>query len=309
MLKLPILLTWLSMSEEEPGSLDRKYTCEIAGVVAGKTQYFPSAEAQPNTAYTVRQLLELMTVNSDNRATQTLMQHMPIGRFIKVFSDLGLHAPAITDTHYAMNVRDVSIFMKALYNGSYLSPINSEYALEMLTRCEFKQGVVAGLPADISVAHKFGESGDPTEKQLHETALVYLNGHNYLITIMTRGQDIMKLPAAQNRPKGVEIKTSGDAEVMHRDFRALTSAFDAARTAAPGLSRWALADAVAGFDASVTDDGAAFGGDLAVAYAGGGFSGVNVARAFEILQSDDFAAAPQTLRDPAWLKSPLSRTL
>ncbi|MFO1322068.1 MAG: calcium-binding protein [Burkholderiales bacterium] len=102
---------------------------------------------------------------------------------------------------------------------------------------------------------------------------------------------------------------SGDAEVMHRDFRALTSAFDAARTAAPGLSRWALADAVAGFDASVTDDGAAFGGDLAVAYAGGGFSGVNVARAFEILQSDDFAAAPQTLRDPAWLKSPLSRTL
>ena len=194
MLKLPILLTWLSMSEEEPGSLDRKYTCEIAGVVAGKTQYFPSAEAQPNTAYTVRQLLELMTVNSDNRATQTLMQHMPIGRFIKVFSDLGLHAPAITDTHYAMNVRDVSIFMKALYNGSYLSPINSEYALEMLTRCEFKQGVVAGLPADISVAHKFGESGDPTEKQLHETALVYLNGHNYLITIMTRGQDIMKLP-------------------------------------------------------------------------------------------------------------------
>lgn len=194
MLKLPILLTWLSMSEEDPGLMDRKYTCEIAGQVAGKTQYFPSVEAQPNTSYTVRRLLELMAVNSDNRATQTLMQHMPTGRFIKVFTDLGLRAPGMTDTRYAMNVRDVSVFMKALYNGSYLSPINSEYALEMLTRCDFNQGIMAGLPEEVSVAHKFGESGNDEEKQLHETALVYLNGHHYLITIMTRGKDIMKLP-------------------------------------------------------------------------------------------------------------------
>lgn len=194
MLKLPVMLTWLSMSEEEPGLLDRTYTCEFGGVVAGKTQFFPSAEAQPNRSYTVRQLLELMTVNSDNRATQTLMMHMPTGRFCRVFTDLGLRAPDMADQHYAMNVRDVSIFLKALYNGSYLSPMNSEYALEMLTRCDFKQGVVAGVPAQVAVAHKFGESGDPNEKQLHETALIYVNGHNYLLTIMTRGQDIMKLP-------------------------------------------------------------------------------------------------------------------
>ncbi len=87
-----------------------------------------------------------------------------------------------------MNVKDYSLFMKALYNSSLLSPLNSERALELMTRSDFKAGLVAGLPQGVEVAHKFGEAGDPAEKQLHETGLVYLEGNPYLITIMTRGQ-------------------------------------------------------------------------------------------------------------------------
>ena len=51
--------------------------------------------------------------------------------------------------------------MKALYNSSLLSPVNSVYTLELMMRATFKQGIVAGLPTGVDVAHKFGEAGTP----------------------------------------------------------------------------------------------------------------------------------------------------
>ena len=50
------------------------------------------------------------------------------------------------------------------------------------------------LPDSIRVAHKFGESGTLTEHQLHESGIVYLQHNPYLITIMTKGPDVKKLP-------------------------------------------------------------------------------------------------------------------
>lgn len=205
MLKLIVMLTWLSLEEEDPGSLDRTFTCETAKV-GDKEEHFPSAQAQPGQKYTVRQLLELMIVHSDNRATTMLLGHLSPNRFTRTFTDLGLRRPSIGDQQYRMNVRDVSVFLKALYNGAYLSPAHSEYAMELLTRSVFDKGILAGLPASTLVAHKFGEAGDPLEKQLHETAVVYLNGNHYLITIMTRGKEIMQLPEAVSALSAVVYK-------------------------------------------------------------------------------------------------------
>ena len=39
------------------------------------------------------------------------------------------------------------------------------------------------------MAHKFGESGTPVDKQLHESAIVYLDKKPYLLTVMTKGKD------------------------------------------------------------------------------------------------------------------------
>jgi hypothetical protein len=74
--------------------------------------------------------------------------------------------------------------------------MNSEHALELMTRSDFKSGLVAGLPSGVEVAHKFGEAGDQNEKQLHETGLVYAEGNPYLITVMTRGSNADSLASA-----------------------------------------------------------------------------------------------------------------
>ena len=196
MLKIPLLLTYMAMAEEDRAMLGRTWTCERVDFDIPQFTAFPSAQVQGNVSYTVEQLLEFMMVHSDNRATVMLLRHVSKERYIKTFTDLGLPAPEWDAKSYRMNVRDYSVFMKALYNSSFLSPMHSEYALELMTRAAFKQGLVAGIPADVEAAHKFGEAGDETEKQLHETGLVYADGNPYLITVMTRGTDPDSLASA-----------------------------------------------------------------------------------------------------------------
>ncbi len=193
LLKVPLLLTWLSMQEEDPSVLDRTYACETQDL-PGKNMAFEYEHAAPQRSYTVKQLLDLMIIASDNRATSVLMRHVPMARFLRTFTDLGLPAPEVQATQYRMSVLEYSVFMKALYNSAYLSPTSSDRALDLMTRSEFKQGLLAGLPAEVQVAHKFGESGDDREGQLHETGLVYTPNNTYLITVMTKGKDIRELP-------------------------------------------------------------------------------------------------------------------
>jgi len=196
MLKVPLLLTYLAMAEEDPALLERTWTCERVDFEAPQHTAFPAPQVELNKSYTLRQIFEYMMVHSDNRATVMLLRRVPKGRYLSTFTDLGLPTPDWDAPTYRLNVRDYSVFMKALYNSSLLSPVNSEYALELMTRATFKQGLVAGLPAEVEVAHKFGEAGTPQERQLHETGLVYMEGYPYLITVMTRGDHVDSLADA-----------------------------------------------------------------------------------------------------------------
>lgn len=196
LLTVPLMLSWLSKNEQEAGALGRTFVCDERDRDAPDPSAFTSGQAQPGRSYTVRQLLELAIVHSDNRATGMLMRHMAPSKYISTFTELGLEAPVMEANAYRVNVREYSVFMKALYNSSLLSPMDSEYAVELMTRAKFDKGLVAGLPAGIEIAHHFGESGNAQERQLHESGLVYVSGNAYLITVMTRGSDVDSLASA-----------------------------------------------------------------------------------------------------------------
>jgi hypothetical protein len=81
-----------------------------------------------------------------------------------------------------------------LFNAGYLSIANSEYAVKLLTECDFKEGFLKGLPAGTPVAHKFGEWGDGgVQHELHESGIIYLDGEAYILTVMTSGKNIQDL--------------------------------------------------------------------------------------------------------------------
>jgi beta-lactamase class A len=126
---------------------------------------------------------------SDNKATILLESNMKSEVLQKLFTDLGLEAPNIYATQYFFTTSQYSLFIRAIYNACYLSINDSEFAAKLLSECNFKDGIVSGLPKGTPIIHKFGESGNQVEKQLHESAIIYANNKPFLLTIMTKGKE------------------------------------------------------------------------------------------------------------------------
>ncbi|MDO8445212.1 MAG: serine hydrolase [Deltaproteobacteria bacterium] len=69
--------------------------------------------------------------------------------------------------------------------------------LRMLKDSEFRGGLVAGIPSNIMVAHKFGESKLNNEKQFHDCGIVYYPKNSYpLCVVMSRGENYGDLVSA-----------------------------------------------------------------------------------------------------------------
>ena len=194
LLKIPELITYFKMNENKPGLLDKQISFDKPFSSPQKNPVFLSKSIELGKKYTIRELLYYMIAYSDNEATILLNNNIDTAQFKKTFTDLGLQAPDWHANNYPITARDFSLFMKILYNASYLTIEDSEYCTELLSHSDFKQGMLAGLPADIKIAHKFGEAGSQDKPELSESAIIYNNNKAYVITIMTRGTDMKKLP-------------------------------------------------------------------------------------------------------------------
>lgn len=199
MLKVPIMMTYLRLEQFQPGLLDRRITVEPLRVEDASIDpaHPPAKPTRVGEQRTVRQLLEDMIERSDNQATATLMHHIDVRMFQRMFTDLGCAMPLMSMRQYRMTAREWSIFMKALYNGSYLGIDRSQMAMDWLSRSDFAEGMVAGLPPGTKIAHKFGESGPMGDlpAQLHEGGIVFGEHGDHLLVIMTAGPDASRLPA------------------------------------------------------------------------------------------------------------------
>ena len=98
-----------------------------------------------------------------------------------------------------------------------------------------------------------------------------------------------------------------DQKVEHFDFAGLVGAFDAARTASPGLSSWALTHALLDFQLAGANT-AAIGGDLAYQYGKNGtLAGIGVTAAQEVIGASSFGSQAQTLQPLATLQTGTAR--
>ena len=189
--KVITMITFLKMAEKNMAILDRevKYDHELNP----PTQTFNSKMIVPGHNYKIKELIYYMVVYSDNHATMLLHKFMDPQIFENVFTDLRLVRPNIYENTYQLSVKDYSKFVSVLYDGSYLSGPTSDFAISLLCESDFALGITRELPKDVKIAHKFGEAGKPGNRELHESAIVYLNNRPYLVTIMTKGKQSEKL--------------------------------------------------------------------------------------------------------------------
>ena len=198
LLKIPELIAFLKMNEKNPGLLDREILYDKPFKLDKKPEFL-SKSIQLGHKYKVRELLNYMIAYSDNNATLLLNNIIDVDVFKKVFTDLGMTSPDWNSSDFPLTSYDVSLFMRALYNASYLTIEDSEFASKLLSQSDFKDGILKSLPKNTKVIHKFGEGGDLVEKQLHESAIIYVNEKPYLLTVMTKGTDMQKLPEVINQ--------------------------------------------------------------------------------------------------------------
>ena len=194
LMKVALLLTYLRQAEAIQGLLTQRlrFTPPPDQLINPQFYSFPTIEA--GKEYTVHELLYFMIANSDNNATWLLASRLDMSHIKKMFFDLGLPEPAQDDLKFTMTAEEISVFFKALFNASYLSPEYSDYAARLLSNCAFQNGFVQGLPADTKMWHKFGEwRSEGQDSELHESGVIYIGETPYLLTVMTRGTDTDKL--------------------------------------------------------------------------------------------------------------------
>lgn len=192
LMKVAVLITILKMSENTPGYLDKIYPYKHTdpGILP---QTYDKKTIEPGHDYKMRDLLFYMIVYSDNYASDILNSEMDLNIYKKLFTDIGIEGYDPYDQFRKLKAGDVGKLFRLLYNSSYLTKENSEYALSLLSQSNFKEGLVKELPHDVVVAHKFAEAGDPGESQLHDAGIVYAGNTPYLLVVMTRGKKLTDL--------------------------------------------------------------------------------------------------------------------
>lgn len=192
LLKVPVMMSYYKEAEINPGVLDKKiiFKKQDLGIEVPPQNLVPAEKTlSEGESYSVSQLIEYMIRYSDNYSAAVLAQNISGERQDETFKVL--HIPVPTGQSYFINPKEYGGFFRVLFNSSYLERKYSQKALELLASSEYKQGIVAGVPSELTVAHKFGIiNRDDHSLQVHDCGIVYAGNKPYLICEMTRGSDL-----------------------------------------------------------------------------------------------------------------------
>jgi beta-lactamase class A len=194
LLKVPVMLVYFKKAEINPALLRKKLKYKPSESVANiDKNYEQSSKMQQGKEYTIYELIYRMIRYSDNDAVAILYDNVDLAELKSLYSLLGFKYPESTDPADFLSARAMSSFFRVLYNATYLNEEMSEKALQFLTESEFDQGLRAGVPDEVIIAHKYGERGDAVAKELHNCGIIYYPKHPYILCVMTKGDDYTAL--------------------------------------------------------------------------------------------------------------------
>lgn len=198
LIKLPVVLTMLRMTESDPALRTRSFGLMGAPNMP-EQRHAPHEPLDPSGEYDLTVLLERSLEHSDNTASSILAQRMDYKLFRSLLRQLGLPEMPGNLDRYPLSPSEYGQFIKALHNSSYLSPRASQYLVDRLLHSDFKDGMRAGIPDEVEVAHDFGEAGGDGAFQLHDAGLVFAPNGTYLAVVMTQGHAVDALPGVVAR--------------------------------------------------------------------------------------------------------------
>lgn len=144
---------------------------------------------------TVRELVRLMITESSNLATNILIARVTPARVMALLRGMGARDMKVLrgvedgkaferGMNNTTTARDLLILFRALAEGDAVSTEASREMADVLAAQKFNEGIPAGLPAGVRVAHKTGS----ITKIEHDAGIIYPpNQKPYVLVVLVRG--------------------------------------------------------------------------------------------------------------------------
>lgn len=187
-IKVPVLLAALDQVQKGDLSLDMELPPDA---ILPDTQVFEAENLRP--AYTLWEYLYWMTVESDNTATNTVLELLgfeSINTYITDVLDLkgtrcqrkmlDFEAKAAGRDNVTTAADQCRVY-ELLYHKAILTPALVEVAMDMLTRQRSMDGFLRYIPYPITLAHKTGG----LDHVDHDAGLFWLDGRRFALAILT----------------------------------------------------------------------------------------------------------------------------
>jgi len=203
-MKVPVMLALFDAISKGKLELDQPVPVhnEFHSIMDGSTFSLDSSEDGDPDLYAyvgknlpLEELMRRMIVRSSNLATDILIEYVGAPKVMELMKALGANEIQVlrgvedikayeAGRNNVTSAYDLMLVMKAIADHEAVSPQASDKMIEILAHQEFNDGIPAGLPPGIRVAHKTG-----TITRIHHDAAIVLPADSppYVLVVMTRG--------------------------------------------------------------------------------------------------------------------------
>ena len=210
-MKIPVMIELFRQVAAGQISLEDQLTIrnEFRSIVDGSTYALSVDDDSDREVYaavgrkmTLRQLCELMITVSSNFATNLLIEKLGVEQIRATVTRLGADGMQVLrgveddkafqkGLNNSTDARGLLILLERIANGKAVDPASDAKMVDILKRQTFNDGIPAGVPRGVTVAHKTGN----ITRINHDAAIVYAP-RPYVLVILVRGIDDEKKSAA-----------------------------------------------------------------------------------------------------------------
>ena len=161
------------------------------------TPYYDAFALSPRSTelcqkLSVAEAMDAMLSVSDNAAAVMLQDIMGAGNINNALAAFGIADSGLYTEGLPITAQDVSLLLEAIGRGDAVSRAASADMLQLMSREVIDNGLVAGLPKGVPVAHKTGNWGDAT----HDAGIVFAPSGPYVFVALTsNGYETSKIKA------------------------------------------------------------------------------------------------------------------
>ncbi|HYU21397.1 MAG TPA: serine hydrolase [Chloroflexota bacterium] len=192
--KLPIMVEVIRQVRVRRLSMDQE-------VVIGREHWVAGSgvlQARVGESLSVRELLRLLIVESDNIAAMTLLDVVGLENVNQTMQGMGLRSTRLMDYRapgaysgpgpYTTTPADMGLLFDVVATGKLVDTSGSEEALRLLEKKQANEWLSEGLPWWAKLAHKWGDI--PSAR--HDAGVVFTPRSQYVVVVMTEGLDLQR---------------------------------------------------------------------------------------------------------------------